>query len=179
MSKTASLHYDLCCEGAKWLHKQKWNYERCRKKSCYRTEACGACKKYNYVAVELCTWNSENTDVWGLGNFNDSAVIEVKVSHSDFKADQKKWCRSNVAEINGRQAGRLRWYLCPEGVINKDELPEIYRTGQGKVRVRGKVEVEQLKGGKVNLDRESSGIRQLNNRPVCQAQRSVGRNSAK
>ncbi len=36
-------------------------------------------------------------------------------------------------------------------IINKDELPEIYRTGQGKVRVRGKVEVEQLKGGKVNL----------------------------
>ncbi len=36
-------------------------------------------------------------------------------------------------------------------IINKDELPEIYRTGQGKVRIRGKVEVEQLKGGKVNL----------------------------
>ena len=123
MSKTASLHYDLCCEGAKWLRRQKWNYQRCQKKPCYKTEACGECKKYNYVAVELCTWNSENTDVWGLGNFNDSVVIEVKVSHVDFKADQKKWCRSDVAEMNGRQAGRLRWYLCPEGVVKKEELP--------------------------------------------------------
>lgn len=41
MSKTASLHYDLCCEGAKWLRRQKWNYQRCQKKQCYRTEACG------------------------------------------------------------------------------------------------------------------------------------------
>ena len=36
-------------------------------------------------------------------------------------------------------------------IINKDELPEIYRTGTGKVKIRGKVEVEQLKGGKVNV----------------------------
>ena len=124
MSATNSLHYDLCVEGAKWLHRQKWNYNKCQKKPCYRTEACGACKKYKYVAVELCTWNSENTDVWGLGNFNDSVVIEVKVSHSDFMADRKKWCRSEEAEQKGLQAGRLRWYLCPEGIIKKDELPD-------------------------------------------------------
>ena len=36
-------------------------------------------------------------------------------------------------------------------IINKDELPEIYRTGAGKVKIRGKVEVENLKGGKVNV----------------------------
>ncbi len=36
-------------------------------------------------------------------------------------------------------------------VINKDELPEIYRTGQGKIKIRGKVEVENSKGGKVNV----------------------------
>ena len=124
MSTTNSLHYDLCVEGAKWLHRQKWNYTKCQKKPCYRTEACGACKKYKYVAVELCTWNSENTDVWGLGNFNDSAVIEVKVSHSDFMADQKKWWRSNDAAITGMQAGTHRWYLCPEGIIKPEELPD-------------------------------------------------------
>lgn len=124
MSKTNSLHYELCVEGAKWLHRQKWNYTKCQKKPCYRTEACGACKKYKYVVVELCTWNKENTDVWGLGNFNDSAVIEVKVSHSDFVADQKKWCRSNQAAMLNRQAGHLRWYLCPEGIIKKEELPD-------------------------------------------------------
>lgn len=124
MSATNSLHYTLCMEGAKWLHRQKWNYDRCKKKACYRTEACGECKKYRYVAVELVTWGSENTDVWGLGNFNDSAVIEVKVSHSDFLNDKKKFCRSEQAEKLHYQAGRVRWYLCPEGVISKDELPD-------------------------------------------------------
>lgn len=124
MSTTGSLHYQLCCEGARWLRRQKWNFERCRKKPCYRTEACGECKKYRYVAVEICTWGSENTDVWGLGNFNDSVVIEVKVSRSDFLNDKKKFCRSQTAENLHYQAGRVRWYLCPEGIIKKDELPE-------------------------------------------------------
>jgi len=118
------LHYQLCIEGAKWLHRQKWNYERCQKKPCYQTDACGGCQQYRYVAVELCTWGSENTDVWGLGNFNGSVVIEVKTSHSDFLADRKKWCRSERAEDMKLLAGMKRWYLCPEGVIKKDELPE-------------------------------------------------------
>ena len=124
MSKTGSLHYYLCAEGARWLHKQKYNYDMCQKKPCYRTEACGGCKRYKYVAIELCTAGSENTDVWGLGAFNESAVIEVKISHSDFLADKKKWCRSEMAEKLNLQAGRLRWYLCPEGIISKDELPD-------------------------------------------------------
>ena len=36
-------------------------------------------------------------------------------------------------------------------VINEDELLEIYETGAGKIKIRGKVEVEKVKGGKVNL----------------------------
>jgi len=38
-------------------------------------------------------------------------------------------------------------------VINKDELLEIYSTGQGKIKIRGKVdlEVENIKGGKERL----------------------------
>ncbi|MBQ7358747.1 MAG: DNA topoisomerase 4 subunit A [Lachnospiraceae bacterium] len=36
-------------------------------------------------------------------------------------------------------------------VINEDELLEIYETGAGKIKIRGKVEVEKAKGGKVNL----------------------------
>lgn len=36
-------------------------------------------------------------------------------------------------------------------VINKDELLSIYETGTGKIKVRGKVEVEHAKGGKTNL----------------------------
>lgn len=33
-------------------------------------------------------------------------------------------------------------------VVNKDELTEIYKTGVGKIKVRGKVEIEHGKGGK-------------------------------
>ena len=36
-------------------------------------------------------------------------------------------------------------------VINEDELPGIYESGTGKIKIRGKVEVEKAKGGKTNL----------------------------
>ncbi len=36
-------------------------------------------------------------------------------------------------------------------VVNKDDLQKIYETGEGKIRIRGRVEVEPLKGGKKNL----------------------------
>ena len=36
-------------------------------------------------------------------------------------------------------------------VVNKDDLAHIYETGQGKIKLRGKVEVEELKGGKKQL----------------------------
>ncbi len=36
-------------------------------------------------------------------------------------------------------------------VVNKDELLEVYATGQGKIKLRGKVEVEKVKGGKERL----------------------------
>ncbi len=36
-------------------------------------------------------------------------------------------------------------------VTNKDELAEIYETGSGKIRIRGKVELEVSKGGKPSL----------------------------
>lgn len=36
-------------------------------------------------------------------------------------------------------------------VVNKDDLLNIYETGSGKIKIRGKVEVEELKGGKKRL----------------------------
>ena len=36
-------------------------------------------------------------------------------------------------------------------VINQDELPEIYETGAGKIKIRGKVEIEKGKAGRTNL----------------------------
>jgi len=124
MSKTNSLHYDLCVEGAKWLRRRQ-NYDRCKaKKPCFSPDLCRACRyPYQYVTVELCTIGTENTDVWGYNN-DGTAVIEVKVSHADFMADQKKWWRSNDAAITGMQAGTHRWYLCTEGIIKPEELPD-------------------------------------------------------
>lgn len=36
-------------------------------------------------------------------------------------------------------------------VVNKDDLLNIYETGQGKIKIRGRVEIEELKGGKKQL----------------------------
>ncbi|MCI6867352.1 MAG: DNA topoisomerase 4 subunit A [Lachnospiraceae bacterium] len=36
-------------------------------------------------------------------------------------------------------------------VVNEKELAEIYETGQGKIRIRGKVQVEKVKGGRERL----------------------------
>jgi len=118
MSKTDSLHYQLCLEGAKWLHKRK--NLNCRECPCFKNTCCGACRRCLYVAVELNTYATENTDVWGFDGWC-TTVIEVKTSHADFKNDQKKFWRNVLPE---HQAGNLRWYLCPEGIIKPDELPE-------------------------------------------------------
>ena len=36
-------------------------------------------------------------------------------------------------------------------VVNADELPAIYASGQGKIRLRGRVKIEKLKGGKEQI----------------------------
>ena len=36
-------------------------------------------------------------------------------------------------------------------VVNKDDLLGIYETGAGKIKLRGKVEIEEMKGGKSRL----------------------------
>ena len=73
MSATNSLHYQLCCEGAKWLRNKK-NRERWR-----------GHWKYIWVEPGLV---GENPDIWAF-NGDDTICIEVKTSHADFVADQK------------------------------------------------------------------------------------------
>jgi hypothetical protein len=99
----------LCCEGAKWLHK---NLILDR-----NLDWIGTC---NIVAVELVTAAAENPDVWGLAGGN-SAVIEVKTSRSDFLHDKKKLCRKmenyscgnhityNLPDINVRTGLEYRY----------------------------------------------------------------------
>lgn len=61
---------------------------------------------------------AEDPDIYAT-NGEISSVIEVKTSHSDFLADQKKVARKETKYA----VGDFRYYLCPEGVISKDELP--------------------------------------------------------
>ena len=64
----------------------------------------------------------------------------------------KAYIRNNDISVKG-----LMRYLkgpdFPTGglVVNKDDLLNIYETGIGKLRLRGKVEVEKLKGGRQQL----------------------------
>ena len=109
MSKTNSLHYELCCLGAKFLKSRKnaepWEIPN------------------KYVAVELVTLTAENPDVWATNGYH-TTLVEVKTSHSDFLADQKKWSRSKAAELSDKQLGNYRYYLCPEGMIDESEIPD-------------------------------------------------------
>lgn len=109
MSATNSLHYELCKLGGKWLKSRK-NAEP------WRTP-------YKYVAVELVTLAAELPDVWAT-NGDNTAIIEVKTSHSDFIADKKKWIRQEGFAQEKRRVGNYRYYLCPTGVIKEEELPE-------------------------------------------------------
>lgn len=105
MSATNSLHYSLCLEGAKWLRSRK-NHE-------------GWQSPWKYVWVEP-GLVGENPDIWAY-NGERTICVEVKVSHADFLADRRKWCRSDE---NARKVGSYRYYLAPRGVISPDELPE-------------------------------------------------------
>lgn len=155
MSKTDSLHYQLCIEGAKWLHRQKRKVDKCQQRKCHKPDFCRTCFRFKWVAVELCTYGAENTDVWGYDGIY-TAVIEVKTSHSDFLADSKKWCRSKEAKSMGCQAGTFRWYLCPEGVIKPEELPD----GWGLLYWDGKA-VNRIVAPKENKDTWKADMRIL------------------
>lgn len=102
MSKTNSLHYQLCCLGAKWMRRLKYS-------------------NYKYVAVELVCTSAENPDVWGTNGF-ESMIIEVKTSKADFIKDRLKFIRNPQ---NKRFAmGNYRYYLMPSGLVPIENIPE-------------------------------------------------------
>ena len=60
--------------------------------------------------------------------------------------------KAYIKNNNITDEGLMKYIKGPDfptgGIItNKDELPEIYKSGVGKVKIRGKVEVEDAKGG--------------------------------
>lgn len=134
MSKTDSLHYTLCLEGAKWLRSKK------------SREHWESPWKYVWVEPGLV---GENPDVWAY-NGNSTICIEVKVSRSDFLADKKKWWRS---EQNPNKVGMYRYYLAPEGIIKTEELPE----GWGLLEWDG-----TIVRGRYNIIRKVSPVKPFN-----------------
>lgn len=66
-------------------------------------------------------------------------AVEVYMKHEDISAKQlMKYIKGPDFPTGGI-------------VVNKDDLLEIYESGAGKIKVRGKVEVEEMKGGKKRL----------------------------
>lgn len=78
-------------------------------------------KKQGFAVIETELTSSksrEQPDVIGF-RASCSVVIEVKVSRSDFLADQRK-----PERMGDRQGlGNYRFYLCPAGLLSPQEVP--------------------------------------------------------
>lgn len=74
-----------------------------------------------------------------------SVMVECKVSRADFLADARKPCRGAVG------MGLYRYYLCPEGILAPDDVPE--RWGLLAVNKRGTVRA--LRGAAASLPRHT------------------------
>lgn len=90
-------HNDLIIRAIQWLRSQGYH----------------ACLAEPMMAHEL-------PDAIGWNGRGGSAVIECKVSRSDFRADLKKPCHRQPPE---RTLGNYRWYLTPRNLIRADEVP--------------------------------------------------------
>lgn len=75
--------------------------------------------KCSNVFCELATAAGETPDAFGIGS-GKTSLVEVKVSRADFLAGKKKFFRM-YPEWG---LGNYRFYLCPEGLIKPDEIPE-------------------------------------------------------
>lgn len=83
---------------------------------------------------EIKTISAECADVIGFGSYQYSVLFEIKVSRSDFLADNKKPFRINPE----KGVGRYRFYVCPAGMINISDLPKQW----GLIwEVNGKLEI--------------------------------------
>ena len=137
MSKTKSLHYELCELGAKWLKSRK-NCER------YETP-------WKYIAVELCVYGCENPDIWAFNGWS-TIVVEVKTSRADFKNDAKKWWRQPGHEQC--IAGNYRYYLTPQNLLKAEELPK----GVGLLEWDGKKITRIIKATRQQVSNHADGI---------------------
>lgn len=99
-------------------------------------------RKCSFAFTELaCIGTSEIPDAIGFRD-GHSILVECKVSRSDFLADKKKIFRRNP----WMGVGTYRMMLCPEGIIQPDDLPKKW----GLVWVNSKGKARQVVGPKGN-----------------------------
>lgn len=105
------------------------------KKWLRNTANCGA------VVSELVanTTYGEQPDAIGFRHGGVSIMIECKVSINDFKKDFKKPFRKDPS----KGVGLYRFYMCPEGLITIDMLPERW----GLLYVSNRNTVKRIHGG--------------------------------
>lgn len=120
-----SNHSTLCEVAARWLKRP-------------HSQAGPGCK---IAVTEPRSGHSggESPDAIGwrrAGSFDGTYLVEVKVSRSDFQADKAKLHRMPSAEDFA--LGNVRFYLCPEDVIQVDDLPAqwglLWATRRGHIR---------------------------------------------
>lgn len=100
-----SEHRRLCELGGKFLHNgptHSWKVQKCP-----------------FVAIELVSVIQEIPDIFGW-DYWSTTLIEVKTSKKDFLKDADKPFRKNPEQ----GIGMKRLYLCPQGLIKPNELPE-------------------------------------------------------
>ena len=90
-------HRDLVLAGKKWLSRN----------------GCSV------VVTEVASASNETPDVIGF-RYNQSVLIEVKMSRSDFLADKKKLFR----QFQPYGMGNYRYYLAPKGVLQLEDMPD-------------------------------------------------------
>lgn len=102
-----------------------------------KTKGCG------FAFAELCAFtnNGETPDAVGWRS-RITILVECKTNRSDFHADKNKKFRKQPH----KGMGSFRFYMCPEGVIQPEDLPDKW----GLVWVNKKGKARQVVGPKGN-----------------------------
>ena len=115
-------HKNLCGIAVRWLK---------------RTNSAGGPGCQVAVSEIASGWNGEIPDAIGfrVGAIDEGCVVvEVKTSRADFLSDRTKPHRNGAT----KGLGNWRYYMCPDGLIGKKELPErfglLYVNRQGHTK---------------------------------------------
>lgn len=122
MAEIKLSHRELCDIAKSWL----------RRPNCAGGHGCNM--SFSEVRVGYHVGESPDAIGYRVSSYDDggTVVVEAKVSRADFRADAKKPHRND-----GEGMGKWRYYMCPEGIIQPDEVPErwglLYVTARRKV----------------------------------------------